>query len=543
MGIKKYVADADNTITNAYKLDLKTRATGANTGEADILETYSIWGRVSPSSSAATGSSELSRILVKFPTGDISTDRSNGVIPASGNVSFYLKLYNAEHSQTVPPNYTLAVVAVSQSWEEGPGLDLESYADDTKERSGSNWMRASSGSAWVHPGGTYHTSSGKGPGRENDLGIIYSKSFTTGLEDLEVDITGLVEMWLGGNVSNYGVGIHMSRSYEPYVSGTYSSGEQTYASGSTPNNINGAKRSYYTKRFFARGTQYFFKKPTIEARWDSSVKDDRGNFYYSSSLATGPGNLNTIYLYNYVRGQLTNIPGIAANKSAQILVSLYSGSADDSKPTGSSGIIALSVGGDVAAAGDYNATGGWVSTGIYSCSIAVTAASTPLTTLYDVWHGASSLRGTQYSTGSIRPKTLKGGQTVAKPTYYMNITNLRDKYRADEIARLNLYVRPRGWDPNIYTVASQTPLNTNIMSASYRVYRVIDAYQAVPYGTGSDLHTRLSYDVSGNYFDFDMNLLESGYAYAFKFSFYDSALRSWVEQSETFKFRVENYEY
>ena len=53
----------------------------------------------------------------------------------------------------------------------------------------------------------------------------------------------------------------------------------------------------------------------------------------------------------------------------------------------------------------------------------------------------------------------------------------------------------------------------------------------------------LSYDVSGNYFDFDMNILEPGYEYAFKFAFYDPALTSWSEQSETFRFRVEDYEY
>jgi len=71
----------------------------------------------------------------------------------------------------------------------------------------------------------------------------------------------------------------------------------------------------------------------------------------------------------------------------------------------------------------------------------------------------------------------------------------------------------------------------------------MDGYEAVPYGTGSDFHTGLSYDVSGNYFDLDMNLLEPGYAYGLRFSFYDEELDSWEEQSETFKFRVENYEY
>ena len=40
-----------------------------------------------------------------------------------------------------------------------------------------------------------------------------------------------------------------------------------------------------------------------------------------------------------------------------------------------------------------------------------------------------------------------------------------------------------------------------------------------------------------------MNLLEPGYAYAFKFAFYDPPLDTWVEQPELFKFRVEEYEY
>ena len=90
MAIKKYIADADNTLVNAYEPNLKTRATGANAGEADVLETFSIYGRVT------TSSQELSRILVKFPVTDISTDRTNGNIPASGNVSFYLRLHAAK---------------------------------------------------------------------------------------------------------------------------------------------------------------------------------------------------------------------------------------------------------------------------------------------------------------------------------------------------------------------------------------------------------------------------------------------------------------
>ena len=128
--------------------------------------------------------------------------------------------------------------------------------------------------------------------------------------------------------------------------------------------------------------------------------------------------------------------------------------------------------------------------------------------------------------------------TSLEPAYYINITNLKNGYSNKEKARLNLYVREKNWSPTIYTVANNDIESIGVRSASYGVTRLIDNQMVVPYGTGSDLHTVLSYNVSGNYFDFDMNLLEKGYSYAFKFSFYDDRLNSWVEQDKTFKFRV-----
>jgi hypothetical protein len=293
------------------------------------------------------------------------------------------------------------------------------------------------------------------------------------------------------------------------------------------NNRLGATKSYYTKRFFARGSQYFFKRPVIEARWNSVRNDDRGDFYYSSSLATAAENMNTLYLYNYVRGELRDIPNVT--NGDPIFVNIYSGTLDNSAPSGAILTQVL-----------YTPqTGGWSSRGIYTCSVCLTAASTVVNPLFDVWYSGS----TQYFTGTIKPNVLSAAQTVAKPVYYMNITNLKQIYRSNETARFNLYVRNKNWDPTIYTVANNDPEVLTIASASYRVFRVLDAYEAIPYGTGSDLCTSLSHDVSGNYFDFDMSLLQPGYQYAFKFSFYDPALASWSEQSEVFKFRVEDYEY
>ena len=45
MGVKRYVASKDTTITNAYKSNLSTRGTGSNMGAADVLELFSIYGQ------------------------------------------------------------------------------------------------------------------------------------------------------------------------------------------------------------------------------------------------------------------------------------------------------------------------------------------------------------------------------------------------------------------------------------------------------------------------------------------------------------------
>ena len=505
MAVKRYFANKDNTITNAYEYNLKTRATGANMGQADILEVFSIYAQES------TSSSELERFLIQFPTVDITTDRTAGSIPASGSVNFYLKLYNAPHTFTVPKDYTLTVKAVSGSWEEGHGLDMDNYTDIVYENPGSNWIQRASGSNWASQGGDYYT----------DSSSSFDYSFDLGTEDMELDVTTLVEQWLNsaGNVlgtkANDGFGIMLSSSFETQT------------------------RSYYTKKFFGRGSEFFFKRPVLEARWDSGRQDDRGNFYYSSSLAPAEDNLNTLYLYNYVRGRLRNVPAIGTTGS--FLVSLYSGSADDTAPSGSRLHIAQGGNCTHADATHLFATGGYVATGIYSASFAMTAAATPLTTLYDVWTSGSGNgeNSVQYFTGSFSPITLYASRINPTNTYVTTITNLKPIYRTTETARFRLFVREKDWSPTIYTKASSNILGQTVVSGSYKIYRIVDELDVVPHGTGSTLHTLMSYDITGSYFDLDMNILQSDYAYGIEFSYYNDAIGSWVKQPETFKFRVE----
>lgn len=485
MAIKRFFATKDNTITNAFKDGLTTRGTGSNMGAADVMEVFSIYGQ------ASSASSELSRALVQFDTTAVSTQRAAGNIPASGSVDFYLKMSDAEHTESTPRQFTLTIAAVSQSWTEGTGLDTVNYTD----LGVSNWIKAASSTNWTNEGGDFLTGSG-------DSLMFTSKFFDKGTEDLEVNVTSLVEEWLIGTTGSYGFGVFLTSSQET------------------------ATESYYTKKFFARGSEFFHKRPVLEARWNDFVGDDSSNFYLSSSRAPAADNLNTIYMYNYVRGQLVNIPSIG---TGAIRVSLYSGSTG---PTGSA--LNLPVGGDVASAGDTNAVGGFVSTGIYSASLAYTSSS--ITSVYPVWHDGS---GTEFFSGSaITVKSQEDASAFPIKDWVINITNLKPTYSTDEVARFRLYVRPKNWNPNLYTVAQTQIETTPIEKAYYQLTRVIDDSTIIAYGTGSgnESYTQLSYDASGNYFDLDMGMLQSGYTYQLSFLF--NLVGDYSEQRTKFKFRV-----
>ena len=85
---------------------------------------------------------------------------------------------------------------------------------------------------------------------------MFDATFVVGDEDMEVDVTTLVEQWInsGGNVlgskTNHGFLIKLSSSFE-----------------------NSTTDSYYTKKFFARSSEFFFRRPMpILSHSHTSVK-------------------------------------------------------------------------------------------------------------------------------------------------------------------------------------------------------------------------------------------------------------------------------
>ena len=491
MAIKKYYATKDNTISNAFKSNLLTRATGSNMGAADILEVFVIHGQTS--ASVSTENAEQSRVIIQFPIDSIQTDMNNGVLPSStGSIQFYLNMYNAPHGSSTPTEFDLDIQMLAQAWTEGRGLDMDNYSDSGV----SNWISASSTAEW----GTTGSSVISG------VNTSASVSFTTGIENISVDVSEQVYKWLD-STDNYGFLIKF------------------------PDAIVSGSDSYYTKKFFARSSEFYHYQPTIEARWDSSRKDNRGNFFISSSLATSDDNRNTLYLYNVIRGELKNIPGLEDNK---LMVELYSGSAS---PEGSALYVDDSSGNSVTAiTGGLLIENGATITGVYTASFASTSS---LTTVYDVWHTGSGGSRVEFYTGSYDPISVETSDLQYNKKYLTSITNLESSYEKGQKPNLRVFIREKNWSPTIYTVASSKVETTIVEDAYYRVFRSIDNLEIVPFGTGSSNNnfTRLSYDVSGNYFELDTSCLEEGYSYGIQFAYYLQG--EYQQQPEVFKFKIE----
>ncbi len=469
MPITKFTASADNTITNAYYPNSLTRAIYANIGAADSLELFSIF--------ISGSETQKARILVQFPINEISSSRVSNNIPASGSVNFFLKMFNVEHPETVSKRYYASISPLSSSWDEGNGLDLENYSD--KGLSGSTGY----GSNWVFRSSTGGSQSWMTQGGDKISGYEKTFYFDSGLEDLEVDITNIVEAQISNIIPNNGLLINISGAYEDGTNQT----------------------TYYTKRFSARSSEYFYKVPSIEARWESTVKDDRGNFFYYSPNLSNADNNQNVYFYNKINNVLKNLPN-----NVVPLFSLY-----DEDGVFLTGSIATSK----------------VNTGIYKATVSITGNIEQ--NLKDVWYSGSN----QYYTGSIAAKNRQFADSAVLQEYVLNITNLKNTYKNTEKPSLRVFVREKDWSPNIYKIANKelNPLIFN--NLYYKISRVVDNKTIIDYGISPIAYTLCSYDKNGNYFDLDMNILQPGYSYAVTFMFLSQDIKT--EFKEKFKFKVE----
>ena len=155
------------------------------------------------------------------------------------------------------------------------------------------------------------------------------------------------------------------------------------------------------KDFLDEEVNFSLSSQFLSARWNSAKLDNRGSFYASSSMAPATDNLNTLYMYNFLRGRLTNVPDL--NDDEEMFVGLYE---------------------ETTASVRTYFTASRDSTGIYSASVYL---NTTASYVYDIWSTGSytTPSATQFFTGTVAVKTFAASENNPDPTYVTSLTNLK----------------------------------------------------------------------------------------------------------------------
>jgi hypothetical protein len=250
----------DTFITNDVAPGTAVRMTASNFGASEEL---AVFKRSGVSGAIGTmGSSSLGRTLMQFDFSAYTALTASGDLPATSS-SYILRLAHKTHDGLQPSSFDINVVPLTVPWDEGLGQDVSNYGDVGF----ANWSKPKSTDTWLVPGGTFLA----GP-------FTASAHFDTGVEDLKTDVTSIVNLWLHGSASNYGIMLMMSPNIES---------DSNYS-------------NYYTKKFYSRNTHYQDRGPYVEVRSTDYIRDDRANMRW--------GRTGSLYLYNFVGDVLQDLP-------------------------------------------------------------------------------------------------------------------------------------------------------------------------------------------------------------------------------------------
>jgi hypothetical protein len=146
---------------------------------------------------------DINRALLKFDISTISASVAAGDI--TGSWKAYLNLY-AANSEEIPLEYTIYANAISQSWTMGTGTKFDNITTDGvswKYRDGVNkWQDNTTGGSAVFTAGT--TGSANAEGGTWYTGSEASQSYNYEPDDVRMDVTGIVNLWISGSLPNHG---------------------------------------------------------------------------------------------------------------------------------------------------------------------------------------------------------------------------------------------------------------------------------------------------------------------------------------------------
>lgn len=500
-------ASKDTMITNKI-INNSFRAEDANTGQAGTLDLFKLYDE-----SSLTGSTtpiELSRVLIKFDLDPLRALTSSILNVGSSNFKCFLNLRDVYGGQTTPTNFTLSVMPLSKSFDEGFGRDVVLFQD----LDSANYVTASTVggiSAWNVTGasavGLLGTSnidvvgSGTLDASQGLISFEATQLFPLGDEDLLVDVTRIVSATLKGLLPDQGFRISFS--------GTQETDDKTR----------------FVKRFASRHATNVRKRPTIRAIFDDSSDDDHQNFFFDLS--------GSLFLNNFHRGSPANLVSgsnlTPLTGTNALLMTLYSGSY--------TGTFTAS----------QHTTSGQTVTGVYSTSFAIPSNNSSLlteiraagsATFTEVW--SSFDRTVAFVTNSLVVKTVNRTTfDVEQQRWNINVTNMREFYKRTEKARFRIFAQLISTEQSYKAKRLPYELPSEIIRDIY--YRIRDAHSGdivVPFEQ-TYRSTRVSTDSKGMYFDLYIDGLDAGRVYEIDLLVYNRGV-SEIYSGVGGRFRVED---
>jgi hypothetical protein len=187
--------------TASYDASIYLQQPEQNTGLDEILEVGKLYY-----GQGGDTNKDIARTLIKFETNSISSS----IAQITGSWYAHLNLKSANSSE-IPLQYTIYANAVSQSWTMGTGTKFDNITSD-----GVSWYYKNGINKWmvytVNPD-AYASGSDTGSISNGGGGTWYtasmaSQSFNNEPDDVRMDVTNIVKLWLSGSIPNNGLIIH-----------------------------------------------------------------------------------------------------------------------------------------------------------------------------------------------------------------------------------------------------------------------------------------------------------------------------------------------
>ena len=523
----------DTYITNKI-VNSASRATGANVGYASTIDLFKLYGestlkgvsgictiggvdhldKTEQECTDLSGTwepnlTELSRGLIYFDLSQLKSEIEDQVdVLTDSSLKIVLKMYDVQGTQVAPSNFILELCPLTVAFEEGIGDNIVTFSDNFD----ANWLSPSTDNTWYTGGVDYSD-----PAKTSIGAAIATQTFTSGLEDLEMDITTFVQAhWTNSSTTpNHGWMLKFTQTYEE----------------------NG--KSYFVKRFSSRHTRNPMLRPKIEASWSSYHEDDHLNFI--------EGQENKLTLRNYVNGVPTNV---SANNTTGVRLRLSwpdlttntwsrEMRKDTTQVNSTDSVVSqVSIGG-IAQAGVYEAkiTPNYLQSSESALKESLVASGSLL--IQELWDYEDEATGNTkiLHSGSITLYDPLAVTNAAPTDYRFSLLDVKSIYESSETPTIRLFVRDRNLANEPVRIPIQLP--SKIIHKAY--YQIKDTNNSKILVGFSDLlstpneSTRISRDSEGMYFKFPISVLPRGRTYTIDIGYYDRGIRRTWESNLAFR--------